>query len=357
MRARAPSRRMFLAGLLAASLPAPTWADVGSPAYVSAGMAPDGSYVLHGLSKAGQSLFVLPLPARGHAAAVHPARPLAVAFARRPGTFALVMDCRDGRVLHRLTPPAGRQFNGHGAFSADGGLLMTSEVIADGSQGRIGLWDAAAGYRRIGEWASGGIGPHEIRRLGENLVVANGGIQTDPDDRSKLNIDTMRPNLTLLGQDGAILERAELDSALRQNSIRHLALGRDGTVAFAMQWEGPGDMDVPQLGLWQPGRAPRLCPAPEAEAKRMQGYAGSIAMAQDGRVAITSPRGGAVMIFAPNGTHLATYARADICGIAACDDGFIASDGLGAVWRLGADGLRPLAQNGPKWDNHMVAVG
>jgi hypothetical protein len=254
------TRRAFLAGLAAVTLPRLGWADVGSPAFLAAGKAGDG-FTLQGLTLTGQSLFQINLPARGHAAAAHPSLPHAVAFARRPGTFALVIDCFTGAVLHRLTPPEGRQFNGHGVFSADGGLLMTSEVVAEGSAGRIGLWDAD--YRRIGEWDSGGVGPHDMKRLPDGrIVVANGGIRTDPADRTKLNLAEMRPNLSLLSAEGGLLDQVSLDPALHQNSIRHLAL-IGGTVAFAMQWEGDPAESVPQLGLWTPGADTRLCPPAE----------------------------------------------------------------------------------------------
>jgi hypothetical protein len=348
------TRRGFLAGLVALSFPVPTWADAGSPAYLAAGKIGE-DFVLYGLDGAGQSLFSLPLPARGHAAAAHPMRPLAVAFARRPGTFALVLDCRDGTVAHRLAPPEGRQFNGHGAFSADGSLLMTSEVVAEGSAGRIGLWETA-GFTRIGEWDSQGIGPHDLRRLPDGrIVVANGGIQTDPADRSKLNIAEMRPNLALLSAEGALLDLAELPDDLHQNSIRHLALTGAG-IAFAMQWEGDPAEPVPLLGLWTPGNAPVLCNAPETEMFTMQGYAGSIACA-GGRVALTSPKGGAVMIFSEDGQPLATHRRADLAGVAPLGDAFMASDGAGGLWRADADGLTPLSQERVAWDNHLVPVG
>jgi len=90
------------------------------------------------------------LPDRGHAAAANPGRPEAVAFARRPGTFALVIDGVTGAILHRLTPPEGRQFNGHAAFSAGADLLLTSKGVAETSNGRIGVWDTAT-YPRIGD--------------------------------------------------------------------------------------------------------------------------------------------------------------------------------------------------------------
>ena len=68
----------------------------------------------------------------------------------RPGTFALVIDCATGGVLHQPALPAGHQFNGHGAPSQDDGRLMTSEVVAEGSAGRIGLWAVGRRSRRTG---------------------------------------------------------------------------------------------------------------------------------------------------------------------------------------------------------------
>lgn len=347
------SRRAFLAGLAAAALPCPSWADAGYPGYLAAGKN-GNSYVLHGIDQGGHSVFRIPLPSRGHAATAHPQRPEAVAFARRPGVFALVIDCATGKVLHELTPPEGRQFNGHGTFSADGSLLMTSEVVAEGSAGRIGLWDGRS-YRRLGEWHSHGIGPHDIRlRADGTLIVANGGIQTDPSDRTKLNINTMRPNLALLSADGRLIDSAELGPDLHQNSIRHLApLGE--AVAFAMQWEGDAAEPVPQLGLWTPGKPPALCPAPQAESFAMKGYAGSIAAA-NGRIALTSPKGGVVQVFDNSGQHLATHRRADLAGIAPAKGGFLASDGLGALWQITDQGLTPVRTEGPLWDNHLVAI-
>lgn len=346
-------RRAFLATLAAACAPRLTWAEVGNPAFLAAGK--DGeAFVLHGLSAVGQSLFRIALPGRGHAAAAHPVRAEAVAFARRPGTFALVLDCGSGAIRHRLTPPEGLQFNGHGAFSADGSLLMTSEVVADTSEGRIGVWDTQ-GYTRLTDWPSHGIGPHEIKRLADGrLAVANGGIQTDPVDRAKLNIPDMRPNLTLLGADGALLGQVELPD-LHQNSIRHLALCGD-SIAFAMQWEGDVSEAVPQLGLWTPGKAPVLCEPRAEDSFAMQGYAGSIAATAE-RILITSPKGGVAMIFAADGTPVATHRRADLCGAATAAGAFTVTDGLGAVWAADDVGLTPLTGGATLWDNHLVALG
>ena len=345
-------RRTFLASFAATLAPRLTWADVGAPAFLAAGKRGE-DYFLHGLSVTGASLFQLPLPGRGHAAAAHPTRAEAVAFARRPGTFALVLDCATGEIRHRLTPPEGMQFNGHGAYSPDGSLLMTSEVVADTSEGRIGLWDTAR-YTRLTDWPSHGIGPHEVKRLADGrLVVANGGIQTDPVDRTKLNIPDMRPNLTLLAEDGALIDQIDLPD-LHQNSIRHLALQGD-SIAFAMQWEGDPAEPVPQLGLWTPGQPPVLCPPREAEAFTMQGYAGSVTATTD-RILITSPKGGALMLFDAGGSPVATHLRADLCGAATASGAFTVTDGQGAIWSVDDEGLTPLGTDETQWDNHLVAL-
>ena len=354
------TRRGFIASLFAASaLPGLSWADAGSPAYLAAAKSADGTFALHGLTAQGATVFNLPLPARGHAATAHPTRPEAVAFARRPGIYAIILNCANGEVINRLAPPDGSQFNGHGTFSQDGQILYTSEVIASTSQGRIGLWDAAHGYSRLGSWPSGGIGPHDLKRLpgSDTLVVANGGIQTDPQDRSKLNIETMCPNLTYLNVSGHITEQIELPDQFRQNSIRHLAIAADSTVAFALQWEGDAAEPAPLLGFHKQGTAPQLCDMPEAEMFVMQGYAGSIAWGPTGQeVAITSSHGGAVQIYQRNGAFLTSILRPDASGIAATANGFLLTDGFGTVSSIIDQTLVPLTKGSALWDNHLVAL-
>ena len=354
------TRRGFIAGLLAAGTASGLgWSAVGNPSYLAAAREPDGGFALFGLSDAGAETFRVPLPARGHAGAGHPLRAEAVAFARRPGTFALVIDCGTGAVRHRLTPPPGLHFNGHGVFAEEGAFLYTAEQRADTSEGRIGIWDTDAGYVRIGEIPTHGIGPHDLRLMpdGQTLVVANGGIATDPADRRKLNIDSMRPSLVYLSMDGAVLERVELAPDLSRNSIRHLAIRADGTVGFALQWEGEEGAAPPLLGLHRRGAAPLLAPAPLAEELAMQGYAGSVAFTGDGaEVAITSPRGGRVHRFSADGAFLGAVSRQDVCGLAAHRNGFLASDGMGGLVTIEGARARPLARWPRAWDNHIVAL-
>ncbi|SEO15280.1 hypothetical protein SAMN04490248_10233 [Salinihabitans flavidus] len=352
------TRREFMTALAAASaLPSLSWADAGSPAFLAAAREPDGTYALFGLDRTGADVLRIPLPDRGHAAAAHPRMPEAVAIARRPGTFAMVIDCATGRLLHRLNAPAGRHLYGHGAFIEEGAVLCTTENDIETGEGRIGLWARDAGYRRIGEIPSGGIGPHEIIALpGDVLAVANGGIRTHPDNgREKQNLDTMHPNLSYVTLAGGVKESVALGPELHKASIRHLAAG-DGVVAFAMQWQGPMPDPAPLLGFHRLGGAPVLCAADLTEQIAMDGYAGSVAIA-GGRAAITSPRGGRVHIYSLEGDFLATLRRRDVCGIAPDGANFVLTDGMGGIFSTIRTTLRLERRAERAWDNHLVRIG
>jgi hypothetical protein len=353
----ATSRRAVLAGLFASLAPRPTWAEAGSPDFLAAAKAGE-TYLLCGLTVAGEEVFALPLPARGHAGAAHPVRPEAVAFTRRPGRHALVIDCRTGAVVRRLEPPPGRAFSGHGTYLAEGALLATCEQEDATSTGRIGLWDSAA-WRRLGEVPTHGLGPHDLRLMpdGVTLAVANGGIATDAADRSKLNLDSMRPSLAYLDGHGRLLDLVEPPPDLHRLSIRHLAVRGDGLVAFAMQWEGEAEREVPLVGLHRRGSAARFLDAPPSEAGRMQGYAGSVAFDdRGGTLVVTSPRGGRVQRFAADGGFLDAVARPDVCGAAPFPGGVLLSDGGGGLVALEDGRPRRLARLARAWDNHIVAL-
>jgi hypothetical protein len=87
----------------------------------------------------------------------------------------------------------------------------------------------------------------------------------------------------------------------------------------------------------------------------MQGYAGSIAATRT-RVLVTSPRGGALMLFDAQGRHVATHRRADLSGAASGPTGLTVTDGAGAVWAVDDAGLALLARSETHWDNHLVCL-
>ncbi|MBR9842287.1 MAG: DUF1513 domain-containing protein [Rhodobacteraceae bacterium] len=356
------SRREFIAGALAAgAVPTATWAGLGDVRFVTAAQDLGGAYRLFGMNAAGVPVFSVPLPARGHAAAAHPNAAEAVGFARRPGNFAFVVDCTSGAVVHRLHSPEGRHFFGHGAFSIDGNTLFTTENDYEAGEGVIGVWDRSAGYKRIGEFSSGGVGPHQICRLpgSEALVIANGGIETHPDyGRAKLNIPMMEPNLAYLSPEGEALEIMELPWAMHMNSIRHISVRGDGLVAFGMQWQGDRAQAPVLFGVHKMGEEPRLLSPSAEDHAALNAYVGSVTFSADGReVAISSPRGSVVQVIDVDSMRVArSVGMPDVCGIGANADGFVLTSGDGHVAGYVGDTLTPVGEHDIRWDNHMIGV-
>lgn len=350
-------RRHFLAASSAALLAAPSWASAGAPAFIAAGNQPDNSTWIVGLGLDGSVRFAHSVPGRGHAAALHPERAEAIAIARRPGDFALVLDCATGAERARLRSPEGRHFYGHGAFTADGRYLLTTENAYDVPEGRLGVWDAENGYARVDDLPSGGIGPHEMLSLsGGGFVVANGGIQTHPDyARRKLNLPRMRPNLTYLSETGEITEQVSPPETMRQNSIRHLAEA-NGLVAIALQWQGPPMKPVPLVATHRRGEDMQFLEHPETA--RLKQYAGSISLTRDGReIAVTGPKGSHVLFFSAEGRALPGQPLETAAGAAPAPGG-VAITVAGGL-RIGdSKATRFVPVNGNwSWDNHLVAIG
>lgn len=356
------TRRSFLMGVMAASMtPQLSWADAGNPAYLGAAKDKNGQFALYGLSAAADIVFRVDLPGRGHAAAAHPTQPEAVAFARRPGTYALVLDCANGQVVHKLQAPKGRHFMGHGAFVQGGDILVTTENNYADRKGCLGVWQRSKEYARIGEVDSHGIGPHDIRVLPDGtLVVANGGILTHPDHgegRDKLNLATMRPSLAYLAADFTLAEQHFLSDDMHLASIRHLAVHKDGLVGFAMQWQGDPFDSMPLIGLHRRGEAPLLMEASFGEQMLMKGYASSIAFNGAGtELAITSSTGGRLHRFSQDGAFLGADVRADLSGLAPHTNGYLGSDGFGGLLSFGSNVRILNSVAGLSWDNHLVSL-
>ncbi|MEL6100405.1 MAG: DUF1513 domain-containing protein [Pseudomonadota bacterium] len=355
-----PSRRAFLAGLTSASLtPTLGWAAAGNPIALSAALRSDSQHVLVGLTATGEITFEIPLPARGHAAAAHPDVAEAVAIARRPGTFAKVIDCARGATIKTLHAPQGRHFYGHGAFSSDGTLLFTPENDIATDQGWIGVWDRSAGYKRQGSFTSAGIGPHEILRLPNGfLAVANGGIRTHPaSGRDKLNLDTMRPNLAIFNQTGQLTDFADLPANLHQNSLRHIAAAPDNTIVCGFQWQGD-PFDAPPLVAFYKGNGTLTQAQMDDTALfGLDGYIGSVSAFGHGHYAASAPRGNTTFVFDGTGAQTGAVRATDVCGLCAAPQGTcLVTDGTGRVHWLRDNNLTQIATHPLAFDNHLVAL-
>jgi hypothetical protein len=341
----------FTAALAPGSLMALERADA---VYASGFKAPDGSFGIATVSERGEIIDRMALPARSHGMAYSTASGRVVAFARRPGTFAMVFDPARQAEPILITSPEGRHFYGHGHFSPDGHLLYASENDFDGNRGMIGLYDARDHFRRVGEFDAHGIGTHDmtVSDDGTLLVVANGGIETHPDfGRTKLNTDHMEPSLVLLdAKSGALIQRHRLPPSLAQLSTRHLDIGDNGRIWFACQWEGARNALPPLAGWFSKGEDLSFASLPEETTVRLGNYVGAIAVnRRDGLVGLTSPASGAaVTLDARTGAVLKEQSIRDAAGVAPAPHGIAVSS---------YDGQFNGTRSRVAWDQHIVRIG
>lgn len=67
-------------------------------------------------------------------------------------------------------------------------------------------------------------------------------------------------------------------------------------------------------------------------------------------------RGGRIHRFTPDGGFVGVFKRADVCGLAALAEGYLATDGLGGVIAITPDGTaKALNRATSAWDNHLIA--
>ncbi len=364
MAGRLVARREFLknAGLTFAAMLSPARAQTllqSDAVYASAYKDDSGAYGAALLAEDGTVVARVSLPARGHDVAHHPETGRAVAFARRPGTIAVAFDMAMQRRPQEITAQSGRHFYGHGVFSKDGRLLYASENDFENAAGVIGVYDVDAGFRRLGEFPSGGIGPHDMLLLndGRTLAIANGGIETHPDfGRAKLNIATMAPCLCFVDRlHGTLVETQALPPALHKLSIRHLAGDGVGSLYFACQFEGAPIRQPPLFGQARPGETMRLFETDNGHLSKLKNYIGSIAAnPQAGTLSVTSPRGNCLLVLdGKSGLVLSGRRLANVCGVTSHGDAYFTSTGNGVLFET----RRGIVESDKlRLDNHLRRI-
>lgn len=357
-RSAAIDRRGFIKaagiGFLAALKPQELLAlDRADAVYASGIRAANGSFAVATVTERGEIVDQVVLPARAHGMAHSSTTGRTVAFARRPGTFAMIFDPWNKGEPIVITSPEGRHFYGHGAFSPDGRLLYASENDFDNNRGMIGLYDATNRFVRIGEYETYGVGPHDmtVSDDGRMLIVANGGIETHPDfGRTKLNLGNMQPSLALIdAATGTLIEKHALPPQWSSVSTRHVDIDASGRIWFACQYEGHRKDLPPLVGHFAKGEDLVFIDLPEETTRRLANYVGAIAVnRKDGLVGVTSPIAGAsVTIDTKTGKVLREESIPDAAGIAPAPGGFAVSS---------YDGHFLSTHSDVAWDQHIVRI-
>ncbi|MCK0208853.1 DUF1513 domain-containing protein [Starkeya koreensis] len=285
----------------------------------------------------------------------------AVAVARRPGTTAVLFDRRAGSVLASFEPGEGRVFSGHGRFIEGGRRFLAVEIDRDTGAGMVTRRVVEAGFAIEAEWASSGIGPHDMLPAGGTLVVANGGVE--PHTPEAVGAEIAGASVARLDPvSGAVRSVAELSEDLSSLSLRHLTSGADGFTVVAAQ-------DLLADGIARPllyavdGEGLRAFDAPDEEWRGLRTYVGSVCLDASGAyVAAASPRGNRVALWRRDGRFLGSLTLVDGCGLAPTREAgqFLATSGLGETVLIATDGegvgVVARRSGGPRFDNHAVLV-
>lgn len=270
-----------------------------------------------------------------------------VVMGRRPSEKFWVLDTQTGQVKAAVQAATNRHFYGHACYSLDSKWLYVTENDTVHLDGKIGVYDAYHDYKKIAEFDSHGIGPHELimHPDGDTLVIANGGIKTEQASREELNLDTMRPSLVYLNRhNGTLLE--QITPEHNQMSVRHLAMHDNGTVMIGIQFQGERHINVP-LVLTHKRGDPNFSPLvmPNNQWQRFHQYIASVAVdSERNHLCVTTPIGGCAAIF-----DLTTRTLIDVVSLPDCAGaaiiagktgsnreklGFIVSDGQGQLTTL-----------------------
>ena len=279
-----------------------------------------------------------------------------VVMGRRPSEKFWVLDTANGQVKFAIKASSNRHFYGHACYSLDGKLLYVTENDTISLDGKIGIYDADDHYKKISEFDSYGIGPHELimHPDGETLVIANGGIKTEQASRAELNLDSMRPSLVYLNRhNGDLFE--QIIPEHNQMSVRHLAMHNDGTVMIGIQFQGEKHINVPLVLTHKRGE-PDFKPLmmPNNQWQRFHQYIASVAVdIERNLLCVTTPIGGCAAIYDLNTRALIDDVSLPDCAGAAVlfnnntekaednneQSGFIVSDGQGQLTALTVNNL------------------
>ena len=240
----------------------------------------------------------LALPFFPHGVVPDPTAPHRAALFEKHGPGAAIVDLAAMEILRILEPAPGRQFYGHGAFSADGRTLWCTETdVRDGAdrRGWLGVIDTSDDSR-IGDLHTHGRAPHDCWLVDGALVVGNGGgAHGQPDPPSLVLIDPTT---------GACLERRYPPDP--RHDVGHLAIATTGDVAIA---------SAPRFGTPDPTRAPGGLVVTRRDAP---------AIAIDGPTEITSSMIGetlSVALHEPSGTIAATNPEGHLLSFWSIADG------------------------------------
>jgi hypothetical protein len=216
-----------------------------------------------------------------HGLHIHPQEPQRLALFQKKGPGACEYDLDARRVIRPIPVTGNRHFYGHGCYSADGAVLLSTEANLDNLDGAIGIRDSRT-LAYLGAFPSYGKSPHECQLIddGRTLVVTNGGDGLDGDAPCVSYIDVASQRL---------LERVPPSDA--RINTGHFAVTRDHRlVVVSAPRSGLDTRERGGISLRTPRGGLQTLSEPAAITRALRGEALSVAIHEArGIVAVTHP--------------------------------------------------------------------
>ena len=218
-----------------------------------------------------------------HGIHAHPQAPERLALFEKKGPGACEYDLRERRLMRVIPGVENRYFYGHGTYTADGAVLLSTEADRDSRDGAIGMRDSRS-LRYLGAFPTYGKSPHECKLIdgGKTLVVTNGGGDLRGDAPSVTYIDVASQRL---------LETVQLQA--HHLNAGHLAVSLRGELVVVSAPRAGLEADgVGGVSMGAPVPLLQSLAEPADIVARMRGEALSVAI-HDARdlVAVTHPDG------------------------------------------------------------------
>jgi hypothetical protein len=205
-----------------------------------------------------------------HGIAVDPLNPLRLLVCEKIGPGAAVIDLNTMKLVQKLQSPANRRFYGHGAFSADGETIYTTETYKGNKRGTIVERDAIS-FDELGEFPSFGDSPHECQLIdgGATLVVTNGGG----------NMNGSLPNISYIDVASRQLMRQEKPTTSALNTGHFYTSDNNDLVVVSAPRDG-NRIRLGGLSIQPSGKAMKTATSPKKVVSQMLGESLSVAIHQ-----------------------------------------------------------------------------
>lgn len=255
---------------------------LGGGQYKTAVEAPV-QYVLSVIDLDDGSRELAPMGFLPHGIHAHPQKTERLALFEKKGPGACEYDLRERRLVRAIPGVENRYFYGHGTYTADGAVLLSTEADRDSKDGAIGMRDSTS-LKYLGAFPSYGKSPHECKLIdgGKTLIVTNGGGGLGGERPSVTYIDVASQRL---------LETVHLQAD--HLNAGHLAVDVTGElVVVSAPRSGLEQNGLGGISMGAPSSVLPSLAQPQDIVARMRGEALSVAIHEArGLVAVTHPDG------------------------------------------------------------------